>query len=62
MGIVVVFTFGLVAANTAAISIRERRTEIAARRSTVLPSRPPTRYIDRQPEQAVVRRRLRCNR
>ncbi len=33
MGIVVVFTIGLVAANTAAMSIRERRTEIAVLRS-----------------------------
>jgi putative ABC transport system permease protein len=39
MGIVVVFTIGLVAANTAAMSIRERRTEIAVLRSIGFPSR-----------------------
>ena len=38
MGIVVVFTIGLVAANTAAMSIRERRTEIAVLRSIGFPS------------------------
>jgi putative ABC transport system permease protein len=37
MGIVVVFTIGLVAANTAAMSIRERRTEIAVLRSIGFP-------------------------
>jgi putative ABC transport system permease protein len=39
MGIVVVFTIGLVAANTAAMSIRERRTEIAVLRSIGFPAR-----------------------
>ncbi len=39
MGIVVVFTIGLVAANTAAMSIRERRTEIAVLRSIGFPER-----------------------
>jgi putative ABC transport system permease protein len=38
MGIVVVFTIGLVAANTAAMSIRERRTEIAVLRSIGFPA------------------------
>jgi putative ABC transport system permease protein len=39
MGIVVVFTIGLVAANTAAMSIRERRSEIAVLRSIGFPAR-----------------------
>lgn len=39
MGIVVVFTIALVAANTAAMSIRERRSEIAVLRSIGFPSR-----------------------
>jgi putative ABC transport system permease protein len=39
MGIIVVFTIGLVAANTAAMSIRERRTEIAVLRSIGFPAR-----------------------
>src|SRR5260370_13926055 len=39
MGIVVVFTIGLVAGNTAAMSIRERRTEIAVLRSIGFPAR-----------------------
>jgi putative ABC transport system permease protein len=39
MGIVVVFTIGLVAANTAAMSIRERRTEMAVLRSIGFPAR-----------------------
>jgi putative ABC transport system permease protein len=39
MGILVVFTIGLVAANTAAMSIRERRTEIAVLRSIGFPAR-----------------------
>jgi putative ABC transport system permease protein len=39
MGVVVVFTIGLVAANTAAMSIRERRTEIAVLRSIGFPAR-----------------------
>jgi putative ABC transport system permease protein len=39
MGIVVVFTIGLVAANTAAMSIRERHTEIAVLRSIGFPAR-----------------------
>lgn len=38
MGIVVVFTIGLVAANTAAMSIRERRSEIAVLRSIGFPA------------------------
>jgi putative ABC transport system permease protein len=38
MGIVVVFTIGLVAANTAAMSIRERRTELAVLRSIGFPA------------------------
>lgn len=38
MGIVVVFTIGLVAANTAAMSIRERRAEIAVLRSIGFPA------------------------
>lgn len=38
MGIVVVLTIGLVAANTAAMSIRERRTEIAVLRSIGFPA------------------------
>jgi putative ABC transport system permease protein len=38
MGILVVFTIGLVAANTAAMSIRERRTEIAVLRSIGFPA------------------------
>jgi len=36
---VVVFTIGLVAANTAAMSIRERRSEIAVLRSIGFPAR-----------------------
>jgi putative ABC transport system permease protein len=39
LGIVVIFTIGLVAANTAAMSIRERRTEIAVLRSIGFPAR-----------------------
>ena len=39
MGIVIVFTIGLVAANTAAMSIRERRSEIAVLRSIGFPAR-----------------------
>jgi putative ABC transport system permease protein len=39
MGLVVVFTIGLVAANTAAMSIRERRSEIAILRSIGFPAR-----------------------
>jgi putative ABC transport system permease protein len=39
MGILVVFAIGLVAANTAAMSIRERRTEIAVLRSIGFPTR-----------------------
>lgn len=39
MGLVVVFTIGLVAANTAAMSIRERRSEIAVLRSIGFPAR-----------------------
>jgi putative ABC transport system permease protein len=38
MGIVIVFTIGLVAANTAAMSIRERRSEIAVLRSIGFPA------------------------
>ncbi|HYA34185.1 MAG TPA: FtsX-like permease family protein [Candidatus Binataceae bacterium] len=38
LGIVVVLTIGLVAANTAAMSIRERRSEIAVMRSMGFPS------------------------
>jgi len=38
MGIVIVFTIGLVAANTAAMSIRERRAEIAVMRSIGFPA------------------------
>jgi putative ABC transport system permease protein len=38
MGLVVVFTIGLVAANTAAMSIRERRAEIAVLRSIGFPA------------------------
>ena len=38
IGIVVVLTIGLVAANTAAMSIRERRSEIAVMRSIGFPS------------------------
>ena len=38
LGIVVVMTIGLVAANTAAMSIRERRSEIAVMRSIGFPS------------------------
>lgn len=38
MGIVVVFTIALVAANTAAMSIRERRSEIAVLRSIGFPA------------------------
>lgn len=40
MGILVMFAIGLVAANTAAMSIRERRTEIAVLRSMVFPRLP----------------------
>jgi putative ABC transport system permease protein len=39
LGVIVVITIGLVAANTAAMSIRERRAEIAVMRSLGFPSR-----------------------
>ena len=39
LGVIVVVTIGLVAANTAAMSIRERRTEIAVMRSIGFTSR-----------------------
>ncbi len=39
LGVIVVITIGLVAANTAAMSIRERRAEIAVMRSIGFPSR-----------------------